>query len=119
MRAFVIAALAFALSGCVSIVEVQSDGGKPEIHFGLGSAKIGRGDAKAFAVKEKTFGSSIVDCGAGFTAFLGYSKVSCIVIDPKTCTAAIIYDNPNTNTDLVGKIADVTRVQCYPKGDEK
>lgn len=116
IRYCILLALSWLLSGCVSIVEVQSDGGKPDVSWWPGGVHVARGSADAVAVTQHAVGASFSQCAGSVIAAAGYTKSSCIVIDPRTCTAAVIFADGNTDTALLDHIAKQARVQCLPKG---
>lgn len=119
IRYCLLLALSWLLSGCVSLVEVQADGGKPEVHWWPGGVQVERGSAGAIAVTQQSAGAAFSQCAGSMLAGAGYTKSSCIVIDPQTCTAAVIFADEKTDTAFLDRIAKQARIQCLPKENPK
>ncbi len=76
---------ALALSGC-AVVIVKADGGNPRLSAWPLGVRVDRGSSRAMGVKQLALGLS-ESC---FSAAVGVTSSFCVVIDGRTCTAAIV-----------------------------
>lgn len=81
-------ALPLALSGCVSIVEVQADQGRPRLSIWPAGVRVERGSADAISVRSLQFGADL-NTGCGVVATIGVAAERCVVIDPRASLAII------------------------------
>ncbi len=114
LRAAIILA-ALLVSGCVSIVEVHSDGAEPKLSIWPLGVKIERGKADAIAVRTTALGAAY-GCD---TAALGAMSASCILIDQPACGVAVVYPDDKTDMTLLKRIGRETAVRCLNRGDSK
>lgn len=107
MRGLLIAALAL-LSGCVSIVEVRSDGVAPKISLHLGSITVKAAPRTALTVSQKTVGL-FASCGA---YGVGYVSARCVTIPADTCGVAIIQNSVPEPLSRWSWLFDQTAAAC-------
>ena len=91
------------LGGC-AVVVVQADGGKPHLSAYPLGVRIDRGQADAVGVKQWSLGLWQSCSAAG----IGLSSSYCVVIDPKSCTAAII-DGSHSGPAARGILSKIAR----------
>ncbi len=100
--------LAMALSGCLSVMEVRADGGKPRLSVWPSGVRIERGSADAVSVRGVVLGA-YAGCR---TASLGATVASCTVIDPTGCPVAVTSSASPAERKQLGELADQLAGQC-------
>ncbi len=111
-------AAALLASGCLSIVVVHADHGRPHVVIGPGAVTIARGAADAIAVKEISLGLWRTCYSAG----LGVSESACFVLDTRKCGIGIIDAGgrpvPARAKALLANLSNEVLAECphQPKG---
>ena len=100
---------ALLLSGCVSIVQVTAEGGKPTVGGYPFGVRIERGSADAIAVRGVAIGASQTCIGLT----LGVASGRCIIIDAASCGVAIFEPaGPAPPPAALVEISKQTRAIC-------
>lgn len=104
------------LPGC-ALVLVSADGGRPSIAPYLLGVKVSRGRADAIGVRQFSAGFWRTCYAAG----LGVSSSFCVVIDARSCAAAIMEDGHGAVADkpLLTRIANKAHAECLGKETPK
>jgi hypothetical protein len=101
---------ALTLSGCVSFVTIQSQGGVPKTSIWPFGVRVDIGTSHAITVN-----GNLAGIGTGcLTTVAGFAEFSCTIIDPKTCGVAIIHDPTPKQEAEWDAIARETKARCLP-----
>ncbi len=97
-----------ALGGC-AVVVVKAEGGRPELSAWPLGVKVSRGQADAIGVRQIGLGLSL-SCAA---VNVGVSSSFCVVIDARSCTAAIMEGHVSPAAKgLLNKIISQAEFDC-------